>query len=179
MTNAFIASSREGDTGPGAGTKQCSSCGELRNFAMFSSASKSSRGLHYVCKPCDALSGRELRALNALKRRSQPLPAVKHCPKCMLTRPDNEFCKSSNGNDGLNWACNRCTLKGEVARRLQRKQLFKGNLPVAPAAAEIICMHCMTAKPWADMSRDLGRPFGIRSACKNCLNMRRTALRRK
>lgn len=95
-------------------TSRCSVCRETKAASEFNRATHHKNGLSSRCKTCNAeycarykASGgvRKSHAQRSLEREMAP---DRLCPRCMETKPKDQFGRSSSRNDGLRVWCKPC-----------------------------------------------------------------------
>lgn len=91
---------------------------------------------------------------------------TKLCPTCGGVLDVDQFHKSKNTKDGLNWQCKRCHRERmqKVAKRLNEREFIE------PPTGVKRCSTCKETKSVGAFCKDRSTPSGLCYECKACMN---------
>ena len=138
--------------------KECSMCGAVKDFSLFSINSKATLGIASQCKECNRKrKGSKFRKKDCFVDLDNN---IKECSKCGELLPFTCFGKKSKGKHGLNPACKECerATQGITKRRpmIDRENKMKE------------CSVCHSVLPFDMFYVRSSTKLGIGSACKDC-----------
>lgn len=91
---------------------------------------------------------------------------MKGCSRCRESQSEENFHRSKNSPDGLQYICKKCLRMDGQRRREKNKKLIK-----VPHKKK--CSTCMTIKPATEFYRDWTTQDGLQHFCKECCSERR------
>lgn len=138
--------------------KECSTCGEIKDFDKFYKNAKMTSGLFAECKEC-AQAKKDARTPKKPKKIDYE-NELKNCPSCNQMLPFSEFFKDSRSKTGVQSYCKSCTRKkrGSEARVVSEVEEASQTKKCAT------CLESLSVDDF-DMRTDTGR---LRGSCKAC-----------
>ena len=86
--------------------------------------------------------------------------AVKHCPKCDITKDASSFGRDASRPDGRYTYCKTCRLRPKSRAEMELEELAAKQLKR--------CTKCSKVKPFNAFDSDTSKRFGRASSCKKC-----------
>lgn len=111
----------------GNGTKRCSRCGEVKDYALFVKRSGRKSGLASQCRECEKERSRERRVRHRGRNAEKPKDPDyrKTCPQCGVTKSSVDFHRDRSSKDGLQCYCKDCAKQRNKASSRENPDRYK------------------------------------------------------